>query len=183
MNYIYFSIELILILINKTTIVIELWYPFKNKNHLQNSQNQFEWTIFIIILFTLKMIFARPQNPRKRLLPTFSGFNPRFFFFYKFNNFFIFFQIHESSEQIWRRQRYELLLDYYNNPGRPVTPPFSLLLSIYWLIKYVVLRFKNVSEVNARKTILYPRIFGQHFLRLPREEPTSPEMAMPNEFA
>ncbi|CBY34838.1 unnamed protein product, partial [Oikopleura dioica] len=92
-------------------------------------------------------------------------------------------RIHESSEQIWRRQRYELLLDYYNNPGRPVTPPFSLLLSIYWLIKYVVLRFKNVSEVNARKTILYPRIFGQHFLRLPREEPTSPEMAMPNEFA
>ena len=96
---------------------------------------------------------------------------------------FFFVQIHESSEQIWRRQRYELLLDYYNNPGRPVTPPFSLLLSIYWLVKYVILRCKKVSEVNARKTILYPRIFGQHFLRLPREEPTSPEMAMPNEFA
>ncbi|CAG5079618.1 Oidioi.mRNA.OKI2018_I69.PAR.g9297.t1.cds [Oikopleura dioica] len=91
-------------------------------------------------------------------------------------------KIHESSEQIWRRQRYELLLDYYNNPGRPVTPPFSLLLSFYWLIKYIILRIKNVSPEMAKKNILYPRMFGQHFLRLPREEPTGPEMVLPKEF-
>lgn len=75
-------------------------------------------------------------------------------------------RITESSTEIWKYNRYELVMDFYNNPAKPCTPPLILLWDVYWILKKVVLKFV-IKDEKSNKEILHPRVLGQHPLRLP----------------
>lgn len=69
-------------------------------------------------------------------------------------------RITESSTEIWKynrykslplllilgkKFRYELVMDFYNNPAKPCTPPLILIWDFYWLLKKLVLKVSFFS--------------------------------------
>merc|ERR1711972_530616 len=67
--------------------------------------------------------------------------------------------ITEKAEVIWKHQRYELVMEYYNNPAKPITPPLILLWDFYWILKTVLL--KMLKHEKGNKEVLHPRVLGQ----------------------
>jgi len=76
-------------------------------------------------------------------------------------------RVRGDSSTIWKKQRYNLVIEYYNNPAKPITPPLILFLDIYWVIKYAVLRQIRRKNYLALREVNHPRVLGQHSLRLP----------------
>ena len=44
-------------------------------------------------------------------------------------------EVQEKSDQIWKYERYDLVIEYYNRPG--LIPPFILLAHIWSLLTYI----------------------------------------------
>ena len=44
-------------------------------------------------------------------------------------------EVQEKSDQIWKYERYNLVIEYYNRPG--LIPPFILLAHIWSLLTYI----------------------------------------------
>ncbi|CBY40394.1 unnamed protein product [Oikopleura dioica] len=77
-------------------------------------------------------------------------------------------RVRGDSSTIWKKQRYNLVIEYYNNPAKPITPPLILFLDIYWVIKFAVLsRCWSSANYLAAREVNHPRVLGQHSLRLP----------------
>ncbi|CBY20005.1 unnamed protein product [Oikopleura dioica] len=77
-------------------------------------------------------------------------------------------RVRGDSSTIWKKQRYNLVIEYYNNPAKPITPPLILFLDIYWVIKFAVLsRCWRSANYLAAREVNHPRVLGQHSLRLP----------------
>ena len=58
--------------------------------------------------------------------------------------------VKEKSDQIWKYERYNLVIEYHNRPG--LVPPFILLSHILLLLKYIHRRYTN-NENKSPKSL------------------------------
>ena len=56
--------------------------------------------------------------------------------------------------------RYELVMDFYNNPAKPCTPPLTLIWDIYWLIKKILLQVIPITTALSTKKESLSRTFN-----------------------
>ena len=80
----------------------------------------------------------------------------------------------EQAELIWKFKRYsrflwldinfyvryELVMDFYNNPAKPCTPPLTLIWDIYWLIKKILLQVIPITTALSTKKESLSRTFN-----------------------
>ena len=73
----------------------------------------------------------------------------------------------EQAELIWKFKRYvyfleksefiifryELVMDFYNNPAKPCTPPLILLWDIYWLFKKILLTVSTIDKSKSNTDV------------------------------
>lgn len=64
--------------------------------------------------------------------------------------------VQEKSDQIWKFERYKLVIEYHNRPS--LVPPFILLSHIWLLLKYIHRKYtnkENKSAQNLRKLLQF----------------------------